>query len=234
MENVGENGQRIASYDMTLEEQRQLKHRQNHGTVEMVPALNSIKQTGNIKLQAMERLARNYMVPAHDYKHAYYVILENPLHDEQTGERIDRGPTVQVFSKAAFKQIVESDNKLALRVTILHDPTRIGMKTLPEELESEQFKTELQQKKSNSEGEVIKANEARDNAILEKEVAEEELKKLKEELAKAQSQIDENKNQQSSELVIGQEKLDNEIDELEQQLLKEELEELDKQKGEHK
>ncbi len=210
---AGETESPMGSYGMTLAEIAALNKKQNLDLVEMVPARNKIPITGDPKHKMLEDIVQGYKVPAVEEKHVYHIILDNPLHDENTGDRIDRGPSVQKFSMAAHDLAQKHGGYMAKKSYILHDPT---LSKEPEGVERI-FPLELEKAatdKIGSEAQVKAEELATENVILGEELAgkNEEIEKLKQQLLEAE----ELKAEPTADLEEGEDDLDNLIDELEE------------------
>lgn len=176
MNNEGGQDGKVTSYGLTLSELESLKSNQGLDAVEMVNAINAIKQTGSLKHKLIEDIANGYQVPAVEFKEVFHVILDNPLFDEGSGERIDRGPVVQKFSKAAFKLADDNGGFMAKIAVILHNP--IKAVELENNTESASISEEAEE---NAKLLSVEAEIKAEKLANENESLKQELQKMKEE-----------------------------------------------------
>lgn len=173
MKEGGQDG-KVTSYGLRLSDLEALKSEQSMDSVEMIGAINSIKQTGNLQHQLIEAISLGYKVPKIEYKEVFHVILDNPLFDEGTGQRIDRGPVVQKFSKAAFRLSDENGGFMAKIAVILHNPIKASeFEKNPEGFEYDE--------KENTNILSVEAEIKAEELASENEILKQELRKMKQE-----------------------------------------------------
>ena len=208
--NTGEQGSPKVSYGKTLADLEVLRKQQNHGTVEMVPARNGIPMTGLPQHKMVEELASGYMVPKAEESHVYHIILDNPLYDENGGHRIDRGPSVQKFNKAAYDLAQKNGGFMAKKFYILHDPERAE-----ESVEGLSPKQEESSNIISTEAEVKAEQLATENQILESQNKDKdkEIEELKQRLLESNEL---SQDSEAPELKDDEDDLDVLIDELEE------------------
>lgn len=180
MKHEGGQDGKVTSYGLTLSEMESLKSDQGLGAVEMINAVNAIKQTGDHKHKLIEDIAKGYQVPVVEFKQVFHVILENPLFNEGSGERVDRGPVVQKFSKAAFKLADDNGGFMAKIAIILHNPIRaVELANNPQDVNGD-FERE-EKEEENAKLLSVEAEIKAEELANENESLKQELQKMKEE-----------------------------------------------------
>lgn len=191
-----------ASYGITLSELSKLRVDQSMSSVEMVLAVNNIKQTGDKRHELVEKLAEGYKVAKVEFTEVFHIILDNPLFDENSGDRIDRGPVVQKFSKAAFALSEKNGGFMSKLSFILHNPFQAELLLKnPQEVKVEVKEVE----KAISAAAELKAEEL----AIENQILKEQIEKMNEVQKDLQDEIQEAK---SEEVLKSEEDLDDELD----------------------
>lgn len=191
MKNVGEDDKVMPS-GMSLNELRELQQQQNRGEQPMVDAVNSIKQTGERKHAEVEKIAKGYKVPKVEYLNTFHIIMQNPLHDQETGERKDNGANVQRYSLLAFKQAEKMGGVRAKIATIVHDPIRANqlaneLLSSDKELPTAPPENGLEALKKQSEEDLRVSMARAEEAINIAAKKDKEIEELKEKLKKSEA-----------------------------------------------
>lgn len=88
--------------------------------------LVALKEAQNVGKQEMVRcnLDERFMLQKVEAPHCVKVLVEEPLFDEKTGQRLDAGPSVKIFNLPAWRMLKEQNFRIAQKVTIIHDPIK--------------------------------------------------------------------------------------------------------------
>ena len=112
-----------AGYGLSLGQLESLRKAQVRGVVPMLPAIGDSEN--------------EYEVPEHEFLHVYHVEVQSPIFNQASGEREDRGATIQLYNVPAFKFMEKNGGFRGKEVKILHNP-EIAQEFVAEQQEQEE------------------------------------------------------------------------------------------------